>query len=264
MKIYQSFRNGFDYIKVGTLTYYAVFLGISLFFSLLGAGSLLFSYQDGTHTYYITMVNGLSAVTAICAFALGCAFFKRQFALGLQNGVSRRSQFLGWLCTAGAGALLMALLDQLLVLLFTLLGKLLEKLPFLNLESLSLLETIYGPQGNLAVTSLYAVAFSFFLLLAAFSAGHFIGVLFYRLPAAGKIALLVGCGALPLIVIPALKMIRDYFHLEALYAAAVQAFTHFLYLAFGGAPNCMVSCLAIVALFSLFSWLLARRAVLKK
>lgn len=260
MKLSATFRYQFNEIKRTAIVFYGLFLGISLLLMLsFGVFSLVF-YDNGTSTVSVSMLNGMSGVTAICVFVSGWAAFGENFRMALQHGISRKTLFAGRICAAAAGSLLYAVCDQLITLTASLIGR---QQP-LHMTSVPLLETIYGPQGNWLVGSLYSVIFSFFILLAVSALGHLISVLFYRLPTYGKVILVVGLFAginlLPIL----LKVIRDRFHLEALWDALCRALAWFLQTAFGAAPNCMVSCLVLFALLSGFSWLVLRRMPLKK
>lgn len=259
MNIYPSFKYQLFTQKMTVIVYYMVFLGMTLLFG--GIGLIGFTTASGDLEFTVTTMNGLSAVTAIMAFVVGCTAFKENFGMAVQNGVSRKSLFLGRLCATGALCLILAVCDELLTLFFALIGK----LPFLRVESTSMLELMYGTiGGNWFLTALCSVAFTFFLLLAVSAAGYFCTVLFYRLPTGGKVAVGVGAGFLFTFGVPVLKMIRDWFHLEALWAALCRFWEWLFSLAFGGPANWMVTGFVIFCVFSAFAWLLMRKASLKK
>lgn len=256
MNVFPSFKYQLLREKMTIIVYYIVQMGLTLFFG----GALTIGYWDSAGNVSATTMNGLSGVTAIMAFVVGCCSFKENLGMALQNGVSRRSLFLGRMCTTGAFCLILAVCDEVLTLLFSLLGK----LPMVRVEAVSLLETVYAPQWNGALLVLGAVAFSFCLLMAASALGYFCTTLLYRLPASGKVAVSVGAGFVFIFGVPVLKMLRDRFHLEALWEALCRGLEWFADLAFGAVPNCMVFHLAVFAAFSAFSWLLMRRVSLKK
>lgn len=256
MNIYPSFKYQLWTQKMTVIVYYAAYIGVTLLFG----GASLISYGDSAGSFSVTTMNGLSAVTAVVAFMKGCCSFKGNFGMALQNGVSRRSLFSGRICATGVFCLVLAVCDEAFTLLFALFGK----LPVIRAESLSLLETIYDPQWNRAALILGSVAFSFCLLLAASALGYFCSTLFYRLPAPGKVAVIVGAEFVFICGVPILKTIRDRFHLEALWEALCRGLVWSSNLAFGAAPNCMVFCLVVFVAFSAFAWLLMRRVPLKK
>lgn len=257
MSIYPSFKYQLLTQKMAVIIYYAVLLGLILLFG----GAVLISYGngDGENSASSTITTGLSGITAVMVFVLGLNSFKENFGMALQNGVSRKSLFLARLCASGALCLVLSVCDEL----FTLLCGLVGKLPWMRCESCSLYQLAYGGTGNAFLDVLCSVAFSFFLLLAVSALGYFITALFYRLPVWGKVAVGVSFGAVFSILEPVLKMLRDFFHLEALWAALESAAEWFWQIAFSAAPNCMVFCFAVFCLFNVFAWLLIRRAALK-
>lgn len=261
MNIYPSFKYQLFTQKMTVIVYYTVFVGMTLLCSVVNLVSFLTSPGDSSAHIGVGTMNGLSLVTAVMAFVVGCTSFKENFDMAVQNGVSRRSLFFGRLCATGALCLVLAVCDELCTLLFGLIGK----LPFFKVEATSMLELIYGSVGgNGFLTALISVAFTFFLLLAASAAGYFCTVLFYRLSTVGKVAVAVGAGFVFIFGVPVLKMLRDRFHLEALWEALCRFWEWFFSLAWGGAANSMVTCFVIFAAFSLFAWLLMRRAAVKK
>lgn len=261
MNIFPSFKYQLFTQKMMVVIYYMVFLGMTLLFSVVNLVGVMTSPEDSMVYIGVGTMNGLSAVTAIMAFTAGCCSFKENFGMAVQNGVSRKSLFLGRISATGALCLALAVCDEVFTLFFALLGK----LPFLRVQSISMLELMYGAVGgNWFLTALCAVAFTFFLLLAASAAGYFCTVLFYRLSTPGKVAVGVGAGFIFIFGVPVLKMLRDRFHLEVLWEALCRFMERLLALAFGGPANWMASWFVVFCAFSLFAWLLMRKAVLKK
>lgn len=253
MKVYPSFRYQIARNRSTVMIYYLVWLILTAFVTV---ASLIFTQGEGA----IVTTNGISAGSAICVFVLGLNAFKENFGMAVQNGVSRKSLFLGNLCTAGVLCAVMAVLDEAMTLLTDLSGL----LPRVSNEASPLLTTAYNIEGlNPAVLALYSVAFSFFLLLACFGLGYFITILYYRLNTPGKVAVSVAVPCLFTFGVPILKGLRDAFHWEALWNSLTQAAARFFDLAFGAPWNCMVTCLVLFAVFHAFAWLLARKAALK-
>ncbi len=259
MNTYPSFKYQLYSQKIMILVYYAVFVGMTLLFGSVNLISFHAS-TDSSVSVEIGIMSGLSAVTAIMAFVAGWMSFKENFGLALQNGVSRRSLVLGRMCATGAVCLILATADEAVTLVFCLLGK----LPRVRVESISLFQLMYGGDGNWLIIALCSVAFSFFLLLAASAAGYFFGSLFYRLPGWGKIAVCAGGVFMVFFPIPLLKMLRDRFGLQTLYYQLAESLSQTLRFLFGSPGHCMVSCLGLFLLFSLFAWLLVRKTPLKR
>lgn len=258
MNVYPSFKYQLFTQKMMVIVFYGVFLGMTLAFGSVYLISVSMTREGSSMG--IGAVNGLSAATSLMVFVAGCCAFKENFAMALQNGVSRKSLFMGRLCAAVALCLILAVCDEVCTLLFSLLGK----LPVLQTKAVSLFQLMYGATGNWILDALCSVAFSFFLLSAVSAMGYFSGVLFYRLSSTGKIIVGAALFFLVFFTVPLLKTIRDRFHLEPLWEALCQKVSEFFSLAFGGAPNCMASCFVLFVLFSLLGWLLMRRIPLKK
>lgn len=260
MNIFPSFKYQFKIQKSMVLIYYLVYVGLSVLLTALFVITPIAAGDPDVQAGTVTL-NGLTSSTLILAFVAGCCAFKENFGMAVQNGVSRKSLFFGRLCATGALCFLLAVCDEVLTLLFDLIGR----LPALSWSSVSLLEMAYGPVGgSWLLTALCAVPFSFFLLLAASAVGYFCTTLFYRLPTWGKAAVAVSFGVLFIFGVPVLKMLRDAFHLEALWDALCRLLTELGRLCFGGAVNWMVTGFVIFCAFSAFAWLLIRRAELKK
>ncbi len=254
MNIYPSFRYQLSRNKASVTVYYLVWVCCVALTTVI---SLIFYDTQGSG---VITTNGVSLATAICIFVLSLNAFKANFGMAAQNGVSRRSLFLGHLCTSATLCAILAVLDEAVTLLIDLTGR----LPRVRNEASSLLTTAYRiTDMNPAVLALYSVAFSFFLLLAFSGLGYFITALYYRLNTPGKIAVSVAVPCFFIFVVPILKEARDVFHLEALWESMAKAVAQLFQLAFGAPWSCMATCLMLFAVFNAFSWLLIRRASLK-
>ncbi len=255
MKWYPSFRFQLDDYKKGVFAYYLVIIAVTLFF---GGLSLILSMPEGA----VTITSGISAATGLFLFVAGLCSFKETFLMGLQNGVGRKSCFWARQAAMGVICAVLAVLDEVLTLLLFALGhtsgrwqvrSLFEEINTMSWK----MELSFG--GNI----LLSILFSYLLFLALSALGYFITLLFYRLPVVGKV--LVGAGV-PLgisILPPLLKMADTAFFHEAGRRALYPAAEAFGKIAFGAAPQTMAFCLVLAALFSLFSWLLLRRAPVK-
>lgn len=182
--------------------------------------------------------------------------------MSVQNGVSRKSLFLGRLGSFAVWCAIMSVMDEAVTLLFDLVGK----IPGVHSRAEPLVSLFFSGSADAVsplVMVLYSVAFSFFLLLSCAGLGYFITILYYRLNTPGKVAVSVGVPAFFLIVIPFLKMLRDRFGLQELYQSVLRAVSRFFSLLLETPVNFMAFCLFLFALFSLFAWLLLRRAQVK-
>lgn len=262
MNLASSFRYQLSREKNSIVIYYCVWVGLGFLMTLLFSLFTLLNPQEHFASGII-MMNGDTAATAIFAFVTGLCAFKENFAMTLQNGVSRRTLFTGRLCTTAVSCLIMAAADECITVLMRLLGK----LPRIESTAESLLVGIY--RGDPLLTNPFAkivlsVGYNFVLLLAASGLGYLITTLYYRLNTPAKVAVSVGVPTLFLVGVPLLKMLRDRFHFEALYYAVANGIAQAARFLFGTPLAAMATFLGLFAMFSALAWLLIRRAALKK
>ena len=255
MNIFASFRYQMADQKKGILIYYLVILAMLL---VLGLLMVVLGEAGGGSMY-----NGLSAVSAIYLFVASLCSFKENFGMALQNGTTRRSLFLGRLCTTGAVCAVMAVADQIL----TVIASLPRQFLGWNIASQSLFETMYGgalgEPMNPFLLSLCSVAFSFFVMLTASAVGYFITILFYRLNKMGKILVGAGVPCLFTFGIPLLKELGERFLGGRPAEAVVHFFSGIASFLLDQPQNAMLTYFGTFAVFSAFAWLLMRRAVVK-
>ncbi len=257
MNFYPSFKYQLSRYKYLLPIYYGVYLGLSLLFT--GVFSVGYISSSDGHPASVISMTGISAVTWIVIFSASCCSFKENFRMSLQNGTSRQSLFLGQLAAGAALCGALAVCDELVTRLIGLLGR----IPAVSVETASLLEMVYAPKWHPSLVWVASVFFTFFFLLAASAAGYFCTVLMYRLKTPGKVAVIAGAWAVFTFGIPILKMLRDRFHLEALWRGLENLMAGLLQLCFGGPANWMVTCLAVFCVIHFFTWLLIRRIPLK-
>lgn len=266
MKIKPSIRYQLHDQGLSFLIYYGVMVGMILL-------NLLFLPFASGSDLRITS-GGITAVTSVFIFIVGLCSFKDPFLLGLQHGISRRSQFLARLASMGIACAILALADEVYTLLVALL-----KLPFPNsFFAFSLYEMVYGSlPGSTGVqlslglvneptassshtgftTILLSIVFSFFVLLAFSSFGYLVTTLNYRLNKVGKIIL--WCGWPPL-----LMACGVLFDTSPWLASVLGSFiANLARLCFSTLPRMCLTCLFLTALFSALTWLLMRRAYAK-
>lgn len=256
MNIFASFRYQMADQKKGILVYYGVLLGMFVLVETLFV--VVLPPEKNTSS-----MNGVTGITAVFLFVASLCSFKENFGMSLQNGVSRRSLFLGRLCTAGAVCLITAVLDEALTLFIPLFSKLLKT----DIVTHSLFENVYGSilgdSMNPFLMGLCSVAFSFSALLAAAGLGYFITILFYRLNKLGKILVGAGVPAFFMVGVPLLKMLNERIAGGKIGEAVVRFIASSAEFLVGQPQNAMLTYLALFAMFSLFAWLLLRRAVVK-
>lgn len=258
MQIYSSFRYLLCSHKKDLLIYYLVLVGIQLLAVIASVPFTLVSVESADRV--ITSTNGITAISCMFILVSGICSFRENFSMALQNGVSRRSLLLGRLCASAMLCLVLAVLDEASTLLLRLMGL----LPGVQTSSHSLLETIFTLDLSPTLAALAAVPFSFCILLAFWGLGYFISVLFYRLNKLGKLLVGVGSGFLFLVGLPGILELYSRYPQWPVWSLLGTALSKFFELAFSAPWNAGVSCLFLFALFSAFTWLLTRRAALKK
>ncbi len=221
---------------------------------------------DGPTQVYVTtnqresstgVVGGISSATPIFLFVLGLCTFKENFQMLLQNGVSRKSVFWGHGLAAVCIALGTTIIDFIL-------GALAQLLFRAGLGAAAVgWEMITASSSNAAGLGMFAaIVQSFCTYLFCICLGYFITILYYRLSRTGKIIISVGVPVF-LMVAPGVaafqmtknqvlfswftNLVRDYHNFIAAHPAFVML-EYFLGAAF----------------FSLFAWLLMRKAILRK
>lgn len=247
-------------LRWALLVYYLVLFCLTLLanfsvITLTGSSGHGFS-EEGEHY----LVSGITAASAIFIFIVGLNSFTENFRFSLQNGVSRKTLFLTRLATAGATALLMGLVDQIFHSLIAVAGKMASS----TWLSVSLFQQLYPrASGNPIQGFFLSVVFGFCLLLFMANVGYAIVMLFYRLNKLGKVLVGAGVPALLIFGVPTVKALDTLYFGERLRAFGNAVVQPVLDLAFNAVPNCMISLLALAALFALFDWLLLRKAIVR-
>jgi hypothetical protein len=206
-------------------------------------------------------IGSMEMATVIFLFILGLCSFKEPFGLMIQNGISRRTMFAARLLTTLTIAILMAIIDKVLLVLFKFYATTNSDKVYCS----SLYEQLYsnGFTSGMGSFSLHVSIFVFDFLLYLFimSIGYFITLLFYCLNKAGQIAVGAGVPVSLWIVLP-------------LYDSAVtngkifHAIGKFFDFAFGLSAhqpsNANITSVLGFILMSGISWLLIRRVPVKE
>lgn len=246
MNIKSSYKYQMDDCVKSLVIFYIVILVISLM--VMSQASTLGWLGIGK-----TTVSGLDFASVIFCFILGLNTFKENFGMLMQNGMSRKSVFIGKLLMAASVALIMALVDKAL---------------------LEWMKAVTGGSENVTVTSLFEqifplkgafghvtqVTYNFVLYLVATLAGYFTTIMFYRLNRLGKVLVGAGVPVLLLIVYPIVDQSLNW-----RISTAVSRFTDWAFGLTAAQPWASVLSYAVItAAFTLFAWLLMRRAVVRK
>lgn len=207
-----------------------------------------------------SMVGGLETAMIIFLFIVGMNSFRETFRMMMQNGVTRRTMFKGFILTSLIIAAGMSMINEILMLLGRTLASLEEGFIFMGS-----FEQIYGPRyvGNQG--GLQMAAEGMLLLIctsvAVMMFGYFITVMYYRLNKSGKIIVSISVPLLLIVILPIADWrltggaINRGFGRLTVYAMGL----HNGYNPYWG----IVSSLIIFALFTGLSWMLVRKAVVK-
>lgn len=205
-------------------------------------------------------LQGIEAATAIFLLIAGMNSFKEVFRMFVQNGVSRKTMFIGRLVSVTLISMGMALVDSITA---SLNKKIIHASS--NLEYVRLIDMLYGSRyENYSSGFLRFVegVLLLFCIYAAFSMmGYFITALFYRMNKSTKIAVSVGVPAGLFVLLP----VVDSFVFQGAIGRAIERFMLFAF-GFSNGANpyyAMVTMILSFAVFSGLSWLIVRKAVMK-
>ena len=233
----------------GIAIYYMVVVLVFAFF--ITTTTVAISDQGNMH---INVSSGsIELITIIFIFVLGLNSFKENFFMLLQNGQSRLSLFKGGaatLLTLSAG---MALIDTALGLALKAVGQFID-----HHTSISMIEMLYGIRGPISLFYQVLFCFGTYALMSFF--GYFLTVMYYRLSKGGKVAISVGVPVL-LIALPTADIrlfggaVADFISAALRTMSGLEA----------GQPLIGVaSSLALVVVLGALTWLMMRKAPVKK
>lgn len=226
---------------ISLLWYYGILIGLGI--ALFALGTYLAAYHGlGEVDVEIAAVSG---ITMFYLFVAGLYSYKADFFYLLQNGISRRTQFVTLLIVGAVLALLTGVIDLLL-----------DELMLQALRSIGLgvidMSDFVQPASAFPLLSKYIGVV--FLNGSAFFVGLLITTVFYRLNTLGKILLPIGVFGL---LVPALSFYDHYTKHLTNASRAIDTFVR----------SGILSYLLIYAVFLLIvtglTWLLQRRAQIK-
>ena len=245
MKLNAAFRYQLFDHKTSVMVYYIVIIAMSL---LIGLGLGLFANVDGVNMPVQNEMESslsFSGATAVFLFISGLCAFKENFLFAMQSGVSRRTLFCSRLMAFGALAVFMTVADYVLGYVFVFIVTL-------------------GVGMNLAAavsTSFAALVMHLLYAFAVLALGYCVTILFFRLNKVGKI--LVGAGV-PVFFMILLPMF-DGFVTGGVIMRAIGSFIgQILRLISSQSVWGYLIVIGAAVVFALLSWLMMRRAAVKK
>ncbi len=204
-------------------------------------------------------ISGQEMALFIFIFVMGISIFSENFHMLVQNGISRKSMYIGRLAAVLTVSAVCTVVNFVISELFKLVlaGN-------SNFSSISISEILY--KDYFAGTGYTTVMFTdllliFSLCVALTSVGYFIATLMYRLPKYGKFLFWGALWAVCVIVMPAL----EYLFFDGAIIDALFKFVLFTTGIGSGNPFVMsVSCGVVFAVFSAATWLILCKLPVKK
>lgn len=229
-------------------TYYLIVILVMAFF---GAVSML--NKTGSSGF-----SGIEGSSMIFLFILGLNSFKDTFLMMLQNGITRKSMFIGRIITIFATGFKMAVIDRFIVNLGGLLNDMSDRITFKGM-----FESFFAERAeslNIVLFNLEVILITASVYIAAMVAGCFITTAYYRMSKMLKIAVSIGVPTSILIVLPML----DSAVFKGKIAVTMGKFFGFIFGGRTGNPyNLLLSCVVFAVIGLGLTWLLIRKAVEK-
>ncbi len=245
MKLNAAFRYQLFDHKTSVMVYYIVIVAMSI---LIGVSLGLFAdWGRGANIDVSSDVETLSftGATAVFLFISGLCAFKENFLFALQSGMSRRTLFLSRLLAFAVLAVFMTVVDYVLGYVFAFI--------FTSTTGLNLIGAANSSMQAFGMYLLYA-----FTMLTL---GYCLTILFFRLNRTGKI--LVGAGV-PVFFMILLPMFDGNVTGGVIMKAIGSLLAQILRLISSQSVGGYLIIIGAAALFALLSWLMMRRAVVKK
>lgn len=254
MKLKQTMRYQANEYLRPTVIFYIVIA--SIYLVMVISARIFF---DGS----IIGQTNLSSGTVIFLFVMGLNMFKSPFNLMLQNGISRRTQWLGLALSGLLYALAMTAIDSLLPYIFR------------GVNYVTNYAAFYGSVvENAAALSARGIAWTWASYMAAFSFGYLLTTLYYRMNKPLKVIVSIGVPGLLFVVLPIVEVIVPSFNLFSSLVSLVSwamgydkvtgSFGYRMVLAANGVWRAAASYTVVSAAMLGCAYLLMRRATMKE
>ncbi len=247
MKTRVAYRYQVSESYKSVIVFYCIIIAVYI---LTFVAALSFNRDGGS----VSFTGGMDIASIIFLFVLGLCSLKENFCMLSQNGLSRKTIFIGWLLTAISMAIFMALADRLIATVAGLVGSTMQ-----NYTAVNLFEMSYKISGFPMYIA--NILFSFSLYLMIIMKGYFITNLFFRLSKIGKTLVAIIVPLFIFILYPALDFSMTGGEItKFLIGVAAYLLGHFNNLPW----LAVITFLVGAGVFSLFAWLLMRKAVVRK
>lgn len=206
-------------------------------------------------------ISGQEMALFVFIFVIGISIFPENFHMLVQNGISRKSMYIGRLATVLTVSAICAAVNLAISKLYELVFALLGNSSFSSESFSAMLYNDYFAGADFLTGMFTDVLLTFSLCVALTSVGYFIATLMYRLPKYGKFLFWGALWAVLMIVMPAL----EYLFFDG---AIWNALFNFVLFAMGissGNPFVMTaSCGIVFAVFSAATWFILCKLPVKK
>ncbi|HWT76353.1 MAG TPA: hypothetical protein VN258_16775 [Mobilitalea sp.] len=249
MNLKSSYYFQINEYKMPVLIYYLVIVSAYTFF--------LFSNIEmvNSHPGSSASLNGMNIATAVFLFISSLTAFKDNLGMMLQNGVSRKTLFLGRLLTMTTLALLLSIVEDILLIIFQLSVSAFTQ----NLSINNAFCNYYSNSYYQHIDSFSHLSMFLLLNLAMFlffmAAGYLFALIFHRLNKAVNIALCIGIPVVCFIILPLLN--------NRMNGAIGKCLLNFFAYTLGGKWNAFFSFTIAALLLSALTWLPLRRVRVK-
>lgn len=247
-KTITSFKYQFRDDRKSVIIYYIVLIAVYTLI-MVTTGVMISGESNGEF-----QSNGFGLSTAIFMFCL-CAF-KENFYMLSQNGVSRKSIFIGRLINAFTLATIMAILDVIFVSIYSVIAKSMGE-SFIFESLYDMMYPGFNSDLNVILRLLTSIVFFIVLYFAFNMLGYLVGTLFHRLSKTFKVLFAAGLPTMIFVIYP----IVDFTLFDGKISSALG---NFFVSAFGLESQqpwfAVLTLLVITVICSICSWLFIRRA----
>lgn len=248
MSIRPAYLYQLSQYRVPVAVYYIVVVIIAVILTILNL--------PGPHPTPGSSRAGFEGVTAIFLFITSLFVFREPLLMLMQNSVSRKSMFISRFYVTISISFILALIDKLVYLL---------EAAFWSAPGLTVytfFEMAYIGAYNQTSAFLHqadTLIYHFLLYVAVIAAGYFIAIISYQTGKATKIAISVGAP-----VIFFVQRLVDYTFFDSRFADSFKNFFHNIFgMTMNSPHNAMLTFLVVFVVFTIFSWLMVRRVIVK-
>lgn len=237
MNLKPAVKYNISNIRKSILIYYSIFCFLML--SIIILSTVL---NDGNTQ---VQSNGTELSSMIFLFIMALNSYKNNFNFFLANGLSRKTQFVSFMIIISAASLFMTTIDSIIGLI----------LP-LYINSISIFDEIYWQSSFVN-----GLIWKFFAYLSIAASGYMITTLYYKMNKPMKLIISIGVPGLFFVILP----IIDAAFFEARIAAwFIDSFNSVMGIETGEPYIGVLSMTIFILIISGFSFLLARRSVIKE